>query len=76
MYISVARLVNLVLPKAFIQLFHMQVYTTYIQARCGVFQIRFCDFTGVLPQSQTTFFKVTACILKDRKPDVQSQQSM
>ena len=40
------------------------------------FQIRFCDFSGVLPHSQTTCSKVTACNPKDRNPDVQRQQSM
>ena len=36
MYVSTTRVVNLGLPKAFIQLFHMQVYTPYIQARHDV----------------------------------------
>ena len=66
MYISATRLVNLGLPKAFIQLFHMQVHIPYIQARRDVlFQIRFCDFSGVLPHRQTTGSKFTACNLKD-----------
>ena len=39
-------LVNLALPKVFIQLFHMQVHTPYVQARYDIlFQIRFCDFS-------------------------------
>ena len=78
-HIGATRLVNLGLPKAFIQLFRMQVHVPYIQVRCDVlFQIRFCDFSGVLlySQAQTTCFKVTACNLKDCNPDVQSQQSM
>ena len=55
MYISAKRLVNLVLHTAFIQLFRMQVHTPYIQARCDtLFQIRFCNFSSVLPHSQTT----------------------
>ena len=66
---------NLGLPKAFIQLFHMQVHIPYIQARCDIpFQIRFCDFSGVLSHSQTTCSKVAACNLKDCNPHVQSQQ--
>ena len=79
MYISATRLVNLVLPEAFIQLFHMKVHTPYMQFRCDIFQIGFCNFSGVLPHSQTTCSKVTSskvCNLKDCKPDVQSQQSM
>ena len=77
MYIIFTTLVNLGLPKAFIQLFRMQVHVPYIQARCDVlFQIRFCDFIGILPHSQTTYSKVAVCNLKDWKPDVQSQQSM
>ena len=68
---------NLGLPKSFIQLFHMQVHIPYIQARCDIpFQIRFCDFSGVLSHSQTTCSKVTACNLKDCNSDVQSQQSL
>ena len=68
---------NLGLPKAFIQLLRMQVHIPYIQARRDVlFQIRFCDSIGVLPHSQITCSKVTVCNLKDRKPDVQSQQSI
>ena len=75
--ISVTRLVNLGLPKAFIQFFRMQVHIPYIQARHDVlFQIRFCDFSGLLPHSQTTCSKVTGCNFKDCKPDVQSQQPM
>ena len=55
----------------------MQVHIPYIPAWCNIlFQIRFSDFSGVLPHSQTTCSKVTACNLKDCKPDVQSQQSM
>ena len=55
MYISAKRLVNLVLHTAFIQLFRMQVHTPYIQASCDIlFQIRFCNFSSVLPHSQTT----------------------
>ena len=77
MHISATRLVNLGLPKAFIQLFHMQVHIPYIHTRCDVlFQIRFCNFSGIPSHSQTSCFKVTVCNLKDRKPDVQSQQSM
>ena len=77
MFIGVTRLVNLGLLKAFIQLFRMQVHIPYIKARPDVlFQIRFCDFSDVLPHSQTTCSKVTVCNLKDWKPDVQSQQSM
>ena len=77
MYISATGLVNLGLPKAFIDLFRMQVHIPYVQARRDVlFQIRFCDFSGVLPHSQTTCSKVAACNLKDCKSDVQSQQSM
>ena len=68
---------NLGFPKAFIQLFRMQADIPYVQARRDVlFQIRFSDFSGILPHSQTTCSKVTACYLKDRNPDVQSQQSM
>ena len=49
MYISATRSVNLGLPKAFIQLFHMQAHIPYIQARCDILvQIRFCNFSGVL----------------------------
>ena len=67
---------NLGFPKAFIQLFLMQVDIPYIQARRDVlFQIRFSDFSGILPLSETTCSKVTACNLKDGNPDVQSQQS-
>ena len=33
MYIKATRLVNLGLPKAFIQLFRMQMYIPYLQAR-------------------------------------------
>ena len=77
MYISATRLVNLGLPKTFIQLFCMQVHIHYLQAMHDVlFQIRFCDFSDVLPHSQTTCSKVTACNPKDRKADVQSQRSM
>ena len=77
MYISVTRLANVGLPKAFIQLFRMQVHISYVQARHEIlFEIRFCDFRGVLPQIQTTCFKVTKCNLKKWKPDMQSQQSM
>ena len=62
MYISATRLVNLGLPKTFIQLFHMQVHITYIQAWYDVlFQIGFAIL--VLTHSQTTCFKVTACII-------------
>ena len=54
----------------------MQVDIPYIQARRDVlFQIRFSDFSGILPLSETTCSKVTACNLKDGNPDVQSQQS-
>ena len=74
MYISVARLVNLGLPKAFIQLLRMQVHILYMQARRdALFQIRFCDFRGVLHHSQRTCSKVTVSNLKDRKPDLESQ---
>ena len=77
MYISATRLVNLGLPKTFIQFFYMQVHIPYLQAmRDVLFLIRFCHFSGVLPQGQTTCSKLTACNPKDRKPDVQSQQSM
>ena len=77
MFISATRLVNLGLPKTFIQFFCMQVHSPYLQAmRDALFQIRFCDFSGVLPYSQTTCSKVTACSPKNRKPDVRSQQSM
>ena len=77
MYISATTLVNLGLPKAFIELFRMQVHIPYIQARRDVlFQNRFCDFSGILPHSQAICSKVTVCNLKDRKRDVQSQQSM
>ena len=76
MYISATRLVNLVLPKAFIQLFRKQVHVPYMQASCAVlFQIRFGNFSGVLPHKQTTCSKATAFNLKDCKPDVQSHQS-
>ena len=72
MYLCDAKSVNLVLLKAFIQLFRMQVHTPYIQARCDIlFQIRFCNFSGVLPHCQTIGSKVTACNLKDHKPNVQ-----
>ena len=65
------------LPKAFIQLLCMQVHILYIPAWCNIlFQIRFSGFSGVLPHGQTTCSKVTACNLKDCKPDVQSHQSM
>ena len=65
---------NLGLPKAFIQLFRVQnVYSLFTSQ---AFQIRFCDFSGVLPHSQTTCSKFTACNPKDRNPDVQRQQSM
>ena len=68
---------NLGLPKTLIQLFCMQVHIPYLQAmRDVLFQIRFCDFSDVLPHSQTTCSKGTTCNPKDRKPDVQSQQSM
>ena len=77
MYISATRLVNLGLPKASVQLYRMQVHIPYIQARCDVlFQIRLCDFSGVLPHIQATCSKVRACNLKDRKPGVPSHQSM
>ena len=77
MYIRATRLVNLGPLKVFIQLLRMQVHNPYEQARCDIlFQIRFCDFSGILPHSQTTCSKVTACNLKDCKPDVQSQKSM
>ena len=67
---------NLGLPKAFIQLFHMEVHIPYIHTRRdALFQIRFCNFSGIPSHSQTCF-KVTVCNLKDRKPDVQSQQSV
>ena len=47
MYISATQLVNLGLPKTFIQLFHMQVHITYMQAWYDVlFQIRFCNFSA------------------------------
>ena len=50
MYIRATRLVNLGLPKAFIQLFCMQVHVPYVQARRDVFfQIKLYDFSGVLP---------------------------
>ena len=49
MYFCATRLMNLVLPKAFIQLFHMQVHTPYMQARCDIlFQIRLCKFSCTL----------------------------
>ena len=77
MYISSTRFVNLGLPKAFIQLFRMQVNIPYMQARRDtLFQIGFCNFSGVLLHNQATCSKVTVCNLKDRNPDVQSQQSM
>ena len=77
MYISATRLVDLGPPQAFIQLFRMQAHIPSIQARRDVlFQIRICDFSDVPPHSQATCSKVTACYLKDRKPDVQSQHSM
>ena len=77
MYISSTRFVNLGLPKAFIQLFRMQVNIPYMQARRdALFQIGFCNFSGVLLRNQATCSKVTVCNLKDRNPDVQSQQSM
>ena len=51
----------------------MQVHILYIQTRHEeLFQIKFGDFSGVLPHSHTTCFKVAACNLKDRNPDVQS----
>ena len=76
-YLCATRSAILTLPKAFIHLFHMQVHIPYIQARCDVpFQIRFFNFSGVLPHCQTTCSKVTACNLKDCKPNVQSRQSV
>ena len=55
--------------------FQMQV--ALVQARCDtLLQIRFFDFSGILPYSQTTYSTVKACNLKDCKPDVQSQQSL
>ena len=74
MYISATQLVNLGLPKTFIQLFHMQVHITYIQAWYDVlFQIRFCNFSAN-PQSNNLFQSYSMYNLKDRKPDEQSQQ--
>ena len=55
----------------------MQVHIPYVEARGDVlFQIRFCDISGLLFRNQLTCSKVTAFNLKDCNPDVQSQQSM
>ena len=55
---SVTRLVNLGFPKAFIQLFYMQVHIPYIQF--------------LITHSQTICSKVRECNLKDHNPDAQN----
>ena len=63
MYITTTRVVNLGLPKAFIQLFHMQAHIPYIQARRDVL-LFYPTLKQLVPKLQHVISKTVTLMCK------------